>query len=229
MKPPIGLEDEQKQHVAYSCPHCAVLSQHQKQLFVGPQQTRVIETKDQTRAEYHSLLKHYILRCLNCGRDTYLLFQPAFRNGSMMCPGSEAVVLHAYPSATPLAHKAVPEAIQKAAVEAEKCFGVGAYNACGVMTRRSMHSLCEDKNAQGKDLFDQLKFLRDNHAITPDLWEWSEELRALGKHGAHPEWEEVTEEDAEYGVKFLREIVRYVYILPHERSERRIKETSKKV
>lgn len=54
------------------------------------------------------------------------------------------------------------------------------------------------------------------------------ELRVLGKHGAHPEWKEVGEEDAEYGVKLLRELVKYVYILPYDRSQRRIKENSKK-
>jgi hypothetical protein len=96
------------------------------------------------------------------------------------------------------------------------------------MTRRAMHSLCENKKAEGRDLFAQLEFLRDNHAITPDLWEWSEELRVLGKHGAHPEWEEVDADDAEYGVKFLREIVKYVFVLPFERSQKRIKENSKK-
>ena len=91
---------------------------------------------------------------------------------------------------------------------------MGAHNACGVMTRRAMHSLCEDKGATGNDLFKQLKDLKDKNAITPDLWEWSEELRILGRNGAHPEWPEVTPEDAEYGIKFLREIVRYVYINP---------------
>jgi hypothetical protein len=52
-------------------------------------------------------------------------------------------------------------------VEAEKCLAVGAYNACGTMTRRAMHSLCSDKNAGGSDLYAQLKFLKDNHLITP--------------------------------------------------------------
>ena len=177
---------------------------------------------------YHSHLRHYILRCLNCGNDTYLLHRPVYTHGESVFPGFESEILHAYPTATPLIHEAVPEAIQKAATEAERCFGVGTYNACGVMTRRAMHSLCKDKKAQGKDLFDQLNFLKDNHAITPDLWEWSEELRVLGKHGAHPEWEEFGDEDAEYGVRFLREIVRYVYILPFERSQKRLKENSQK-
>ncbi len=227
MKPPLGLEVDSNPFVPYLCPHCGVLSQHQKTPFAG-----VMQHCDggEPKQVYQSQLRHYILRCVNCGEDTYLLYQTVFTRGPLyVLPGSEPQVLHAYPSATCLIHGAVPRAVQSAATEAENCLGVGAYNACGVMTRRAMQSLCEDKKAQGKDLFDQLKFLRDNHSVTPDLWEWAEELRVLGKHGAHPEWEEVSEDDAEYGVKFLREIVKYVYVLPYERSEKRLKETSKKV
>ena len=97
------------------------------------------------------------------------------------------------------------------------------------MTRRAMHSLCEDKGGTGKDLFAQLKDLKDRSVITPDLWEWSEELRILGRNGAHPEWPDVTPDDAKYGINFLREILRYVYVNPHERGLRRLKETSKKI
>jgi hypothetical protein len=91
-----------------------------------------------------------------------------------------------------------------------------------------MHVLCQEKGASGKDLHDQLRDLRDRNVITPDLWEWAEELRVVGKHGAHPEWEDVTMEDADYAVRFLREILRYVYINPAERAARKLKETSAK-
>ena len=45
--------------------------------------------------------------------------------------------------------------------------------------------------------------------------------RVLGRDGAHSDFPEVTAEDAEDGVKLWREIVNYVYILPHERAEKR--------
>jgi hypothetical protein len=138
-------------------------------------------------------------------------------------------IVHQFPVWTPTAHEAVPPRIGKDASEAEKCLSVSAFNACGVMTRRAMHSLCREKGASGSNLFDQLKYLRDDHLITPDLWEWAEELRVLGKHGAHPEWQELSAEDAAYGIRFLREIIRYVFVNPFERSRRMLKETSKQV
>lgn len=130
-------------------------------------------------------------------------------------------VVHQYPILTPTSHDAVQQDVKSAAIEAEKCLAFGAYNACAVMTRRAIHSLCTDKGAEGRDLFAQLKDLKEKQLITPDLHEWADSLRVLGRDGAHPEFPEVAAEDAEDGVRLLREIVKYVYILPHERAEKR--------
>src|ERR671919_1900245 len=73
----------------------------------------------------------------------------------------DPIVLHQYPLGTPTAHGAIPSDVREAAVEAEKCLAVGAPNACGVMARRAMHALCQDKGAKGKDLYGQLEWLRD--------------------------------------------------------------------
>ena len=218
------------QAVPIECPHCRVLSQHQKVAFC---EGSVAHVRDSLGEAYTSKLVHLVLRCLNCSEDTYIVLEPQFRRtdghvGSKALPGSEDNILHIYPTTTPILHEAVPIGIRDAASEAEKCLGAGANNACGVMTRRAMHSLCGDKKAEGKDLFAQLHDLKSKGVVTPDLWEWAEELRVLGRNGAHHEWQEVTSDDAEYGVKFLREIVRYVYINPYERSQKRLKETSKK-
>jgi len=159
---------------------------------------------------------------VNCQKDTYFFYRSDFLNGTNTRPEfPTAGLLHQYPVSTPTSHPAVCAGVKSATVEAEQCLGVGAYNACGVMTRRAIHSLCADKGAEGRDLFAQLKDLQAKQLITPDLYEWADNLRVLGRDGAHPEFPEVTPEDAEDGVKLLREIVKYVYILPHERAEKR--------
>ena len=96
------------------------------------------------------------------------------------------------------------------------------------MTRRAVHSLCEDKKAVGKDLYKQLEDLKTRQLITPDLCEWGHSLRILGRDGAHPEFPEVDREDAEDGVKLLREIIKYVYILPYETALKRGKKAAVK-
>ncbi len=225
---PIGLGDSDTKAVAYTCPHCGVLSQHGKTIVPGFVGQKKADLRTGGAIYYQSQEQHVILTCLNCRRNTYILFVPPFMHGTTTYSGSLPAIHHVHPTATPLLHPSIPNGIQDAAIEAERCFGVGAHNACGVMTRRAMHSLCDDKGATGKDLFAQLKDLKDRSVIAPDIWEWSEELRILGRNGAHPEWPVVTLEDAEYGIKFLREIMRYVYINPYERSQRRLKETSRK-
>lgn len=101
---------------------------------------------------------------------------------------------------------------------------MGAWNACGTSARRAVDALCQEKGGAGTDLYSRLESLKNKHLITPDLWEWAEELRTAGKAGAHPEWEDLTSTEAEYVVRFMREILRYVYINPWERQQRRLKE-----
>jgi hypothetical protein len=206
--------------VNFTCPHCRAFTQHVRQdaqqisfelkSFVAPSGVRVSETAH-----------HRIMRCVGCSKDTYFLVRVDPANSSFE-------TLHQYPLPMMAIDDRLPENIRGAVLEAEKCLAIGAPNACGVMCRRAIHVLCADKNAVGKDLHEQLRDLKDRHEITPDLWVWSEELRVVGKHGAHPEWEDVTIEDADYAMRFLGEILRYVYVNPAERNARKMKETSTK-
>ena len=191
-------------------------------------------TKGKVRIRHHTSRRHLIYCCISCGSDTYIL--QAQRSDYFLSKGELAtdrglpihhppVVLHQWPIATPNLHPSVPQEMRDAAIEAESSLAVGAYNGCGVMARRAISALCQDKKAKGADLHKQLKFLRENGMIAQDLWEWAEDLRILGRSGAHPEWPKVSPGDAQYAVRFLHEIIKYVYINPWERKFRRVKET----
>jgi hypothetical protein len=162
------------------------------------------------------------MSCVSCNKGTYFLVRLDPR------PPGIFEIVHQYPLSIMATNPLLPIDLAPAVLEAEKCLSVGAPNACGVMCRRAIHVLCQDKGAAGKDLHDQLKDLKDRNVITPDLWEWAEELRVVGKHGAHPEWEDVSMDDADYAVRFLGEVLRYVYVNPAERAARKLKETSTK-
>jgi len=202
----------------------------------GYNQTVTLKGKDGKNYRRQVAMQHKIYRCVNCHKDTYRLIREEARElessvgglTPILLPESPSETIHQYPISTPTGHHSVNKDVKDATIEAEKCLLAKAFNACGVMTRRAIHSLCTDKGAKGKDLCEQLKYLKDNNLITPDLWEWAEELRIVGRSGAHPEWEEVSSEDAEYALRFLQEIIRYVYINPAERVARKLKETKKK-
>ena len=227
----------------FQCPHCGVYSLHtcvvdggqynghsdiDLKLPAGPFARS--EWRD-TRIPCTVTFTHWIMRCVNCEKDTYVLTKSNHLPVSSIRVSPDetdwlkfvSVVVHQFPVWNPSFHESVPAPISRAVLEAEKCLSVGANNACAVMTRRAIHSLSEDKNAEGKDLFGQLRDLKSKQIITPDLHEWADSLRVLGRDGAHPEFPEVTAEDAEDGVKLLREIIKYVYILPFERAEKRQK------
>src|SRR5260370_27699132 len=100
-------------------------------------------------------------------------------------------VLHQYPVGIPPTHVKLPADVWSAMAEAEKCLAVAAPNACGTMVRRAVDALAQHKKAKGKDLYGRLADLKNKGVITPDLYEWAEELRVAGRHGAHPEWEDL--------------------------------------
>jgi hypothetical protein len=236
--------------VTFLCPHCCVLSLHTTMASAEYEDKLLLDIPDdpdvppplKLQVVCRVKLCSAVMCCVNCQKHSYLLVRldtdpldlSAFPASPK--PGvstitkrlTDPAVVYRYPVSTPVTHAAVPSDVQSAGEEAEKCLAVGAYNACGVMCRRAMHSLCKDKGGMGGDLYGQLKILLDNQTIAVDIWQWAEELRVLGRNGAHPEWENISADDAQYGVNFLQEIIRYVYINPHQRSLRRLKETSKK-
>jgi hypothetical protein len=197
--------------------------------------TRSDRVDHEDREVRRSVQAHHLLfRCVGCSSSTYFLaelYEPGavdIAKGESVKVKGEIRIRHQYPVSTATSSDAVPQRVRDAAIEAESCLSVGAWNATGTMTRRSLDAMVADKGGEGGDLYGRLKDLKQKHVLTPDLWEWAEELRVVGRHGAHPEWEEVTQEDAEYAVRFLREILRYLYINPAERAAKRLKETKGK-
>ncbi|MFB3074028.1 MAG: DUF4145 domain-containing protein [Candidatus Methylomirabilales bacterium] len=209
----------------FLCAGCGVLSLHiAHTVGEGPHEIVVIRGRPPgVKRPYGENVKlfHVVYKCVGCGKDTYLLIRPPVQE-------IPEKVIHQFPVGTPTTHPSVPGPVKEAANEAEKCLAIGANNACGVMARRAIHALCQDKKAKGKDLPKQLKYLHDNQVIAQDLREWADDLRILGRSGAHPEWPQVSPQEAKYAVEFLREIIRYVYINPAERAAQRVAEVKKK-
>jgi hypothetical protein len=210
----------------FLCPHCHVFSLHvHASIKFAP---RVDEKPTADGGRLVITTSHLLYTCVNCQNATYFLQEQRTVHSALLLHGDRqsatvghGKVLHQYPLAIPSLHQSVPDPVKQAIIEAEKCLAVGAPNACGTMARRAIHSVCEDKKATGENLYKQLESLRVSGTITDDIWEWASDLRIIGRDGAHPEWPEVSPEDADYAVRFLHEIIRYVYINPWERTQRR--------
>jgi hypothetical protein len=222
----------------FPCPHCGFVDTHQ-----------VLEAKDSKPYEYlREIVKdqtydqfrqsHLLTRCARCERETYRLVEDGpvrIFFGRVGMTGrapdrskSERRVVFQYPVGTGTTSGHVPAAVSIAMIEAEKCFAVGAHNACGTMARRAADALAQQQNAKGGNVYERLKDLLDKGTITRSLYDWAEELRVAGKLGAHPEWRELDQEQARYALELMRELVKHVYVLPGELAARRLKGSEKK-
>lgn len=112
---------------------------------------------------------------------------------------------------------AIPEYVEADLGEAAECLKHELYQAFGVMARRTIHSICADKDADGRDLATQINSLRASGELTDEVADRAHELRTLGRHGAHPEWELLTKELADEGMLHLLWIVETLYKAPPPR------------
>jgi hypothetical protein len=77
-----------------------------------------------------------------------------------------------------------------------------------------------DKGETKGLLVQRLKNLADSGVLLPTLAAWSKEVRLLGNDAVHDLAVDVSMEDASQLVEFIRELARYLYVLPHDLEKR---------
>jgi hypothetical protein len=90
------------------------------------------------------------------------------------------------------------------------------------MARRTLEAIALDQGEASGTLVQKLKKLADRQVLQPTLAEWSKEVRLIGNAGAHYDpINDVAHSDAVQLVEFVQELLRYLYVLPHELNKRR--------
>jgi hypothetical protein len=69
-------------------------------------------------------------------------------------------------------------------------------------------------------LVDRLQRLADKGVLLPTLAAWSKEVRLLGNDAVHDLTADVSMADASQLVEFIRELAKYLYVLPHDLQKR---------
>lgn len=118
-----------------------------------------------------------------------------------------------YPLPSPVDER-IPENIRTDLVEAKLCLSVNAYRACVVMCRRSMQQTCITKGATKRDLIDQIDEIATNGTITSDLKDLAHMVRWVGNDAAHPNKDDVTEEDAKEILNLAEQFMQVVFVAP---------------
>ena len=129
---------------------------------------------------------------------------------------------HWWPLAGLVLHSAGPEQIRDAFHEAALALSANCPRASAVMARRTLEAIAVERGESTGSLADKLKRLSAAGVLHPTLADWSTEVRLVGNTGAHFDpLDKVTIEDARQLIEFIRELAKYIYVLPHELNVRR--------
>ena len=109
----------------------------------------------------------------------------------------------------------VPSPIRAIYAEASRIRAL-APNAFAVQIRRALEALCEDRNADGRNLATQLGDLAKRNEIPSVLVELADTLRLVGNVGAHSGNQTVHQLQAYEIDEFFRVLIEYVYIAPNK-------------
>jgi hypothetical protein len=108
----------------------------------------------------------------------------------------------------------VPAKVASALNEAIECHANQCYRSAGMMIRRTLEEVCEEKDAEGKDLHNRLKDLRDKVILSPVLIEAMDELKLLGNDAAHVhsrDYDEIGSEEITVAVDLTKAILQSLY------------------
>jgi hypothetical protein len=152
--------------------------------------------------------------------------RPEIRVGMRICPNSECgqLVFVAYdyggmivsypPERIDVDRTGIPEPILKTLEEAISCHAAKCYIAAGMMVRKTLEELCEDRQAAGSNLRNRIRSLSDKVVMPTELLNGMDDLRLLGNDAAHVEartYQQVGKEEVEVSLEFTKEILKAVY------------------
>jgi hypothetical protein len=163
--------------------------------------------------------------CRHC-RQGFVVVESEWRGGTLLRenPNNYGAITwrghHWWPVPGAVLHDSVPAPVRSAFDEACKCLASDCPRAGTAMARCALEGIVIDKGETKGPLAQRLKNLADRGVLLPTLADWSKEVRLLGNDAVHDSAVEVSMEDAKQLVEFIRELARYIYVLPHELQKR---------
>lgn len=124
------------------------------------------------------------------------------------------------PLPSPTDHR-IPEDIRGDIDESKYCYSIGAFRASAVMARRAMQNACMEKGATKRNLIEQINELKENGTITNDLKEWADVVRWVGNDAAHPNKDQVEQDDSKDILDLAEQFLHIIYVAPAIAKERR--------
>lgn len=118
------------------------------------------------------------------------------------------------PPLIPFDGQNIPNPVLRVFREAVVCHSVKCYSAAAIMIRRTLEEICDDRSANGPNLFKRIEDLGSKIVLPQELREALHELRLLGNDAAHIEAEtyaKVSDEEVTVAIEFTKEILKATY------------------
>lgn len=142
------------------------------------------------------------MQCNGCGSTSIYVTGEANDSLTRVYPAQQRMV-------------GVPDGIKKSYEAAKKIIHVSPEGFC-LMVRSALEHVCNDKNAQGRDLKSKIDYLNQQGIIPETLGQMSHKIRTLGNNVAHAGGFMPTWQDARVMDEFFIALVEYVYIAPEK-------------
>jgi len=108
----------------------------------------------------------------------------------------------------------IPNRVLATLEEAIACHSTECYIAAGIMVRKTLEELCEDRQAKGSNLRARIASLESIALMPRELFVGLDDLRLLGNDAAHVEarsYYQVGKEEVEISLEFTKEVLKAVY------------------
>lgn len=192
------MSDEKSSEVR-TCEHCGNRA---------PMQIVANYERDESEDFFQAWTSFETLLCPSCEK---VILRRVDRDDTMF-PGDGPSRLTLYPDAR-VVPDGLPETIEKAYLSARRVRNVEA-NAYGVLIGRLLQLVCEEQDANGKDLFAKLSDLSKKQIIPKNLSDVAQRLRDFRNIGAHADLGELTESQVPLLDKLVQAVLQYVYTAP---------------
>lgn len=190
-----------------NCGHCNNTAP--MQVVAKYSDTKTFEYEDKLTAPFEAGDFYEMLKCPACHRIELRTYQWH----DMMESKNEVTYKTLYPFASkvPLG---LPESLKTEYKAAMNVKNISA-NAYGVLLGRILELVCADRQAKGKNLFEQLSDLAQKNEIPQKLVGVADKLRAFRNLGAHASLGGLTEKEVPILESLSLAILEYVYSAPY--------------
>ncbi len=135
--------------------------------------------------------------------------------------GEENELWDIYPASRSVPDHLPPE-LEQEFREAVSNLNRGAWKSALAMARATLQLVVRERQAEEKNLAEEIADLAQKHVIMPDMADWAKEVRLGGNLALHPKpGQSVSEEEATEIIDFADALLTYLYSIPAEVAARR--------